>query len=46
MDVRKDFFQVGGNVDISVIVLQVANEAIQMDLHKPFYPFCTKENFQ
>ena len=46
MGVRKDFFLVGGNVNISLVVLQVANDAIQMVLHKTFYPFYTKENSQ
>jgi len=35
------FFQGGGNVDISLIFFQIANDAMQMDLHKMLYPFYT-----
>jgi len=30
-----------GNVDISLIFFQIANDAMQMDLHKTLYPFHT-----
>jgi len=31
----------GGNVDVSFIIFQVANDAIQMDLHKTLHRFST-----
>jgi len=36
-----EHFPGAGNVDISLILFQVANDAMQMDLHKTLYPFCT-----
>jgi len=40
MGVRRNFSR-GGTVDISLILFQVANDAMQMDLHKTLYPFYT-----
>jgi len=42
MGVRRNFLG-GGNVDILLLLIQVANEAMQMDLHKTLYPFYTTE---
>jgi len=39
MGVHINFFQGGCNVDISLILFQIANDAMQMDLHKMLYPF-------
>jgi len=36
-----EIFPGGGNVDISVILFQVAEDAMQMDLHTTLYPFYT-----
>jgi len=36
------FFQ-GGNVDISLVLFQVAIDAMQMDFHETLYPFYTTE---
>jgi len=40
MGVRRKFSR-GVNVDISLSLFQVANDAMQMDLHKTPYPFYT-----
>ena len=40
MGVRRNFSR-GGNVDISRILFEIANDAMQMDLHKMLYPFYT-----
>jgi len=42
MGVRRNFSG-GCNVDILLILIQVANDAMQMDLHKTLYPFYTTE---
>jgi len=36
-----EIFPEGGNVGIVLILFQAANDAMQMDLHKMLYPFCT-----
>jgi len=36
---------VEGNVDISLVLFQVANDAMQMDLHKTLYPLYTTKKF-
>jgi len=38
MGVSRNFSR-GGNVDISLILFQVADDAMQMDFHKKLYPF-------
>jgi len=40
MGVRRNLSR-GCNVDISLILFKVANDAIQMGLHKTLYPFYT-----
>ena len=40
MGVRRKFAK-EGNVDISLVLFQVANDATQMDLHETLYPFYT-----
>jgi len=42
MGVRRNFSR-GGNVDILLVHIPVANDAMQMDLHKTLYPFYTRE---
>jgi len=44
MGVRRNFSRGGGNINISLIFFQVANDAMQMDLHERLYLFYTKEN--
>ena len=41
MGVRRDFSRGGGNVDISLILFQIANDAMEMDIYKMLYPFNT-----
>ena len=36
-----EIFPGGGNVDISRILFEIANDVMQMDLHKMLYPFYT-----
>jgi len=40
MGVHRNFCR-GGNVNISLVLFQVANDAMQMDFHKTLYPFFT-----
>jgi len=36
-----EIFPGGGNVDISLVLFQVADDRMQMDFHKTLYSFCT-----
>jgi len=38
MGVRRNF-STGGNFDILPVLFQVADDAVQMDIHKTLYPF-------
>jgi len=44
MGVRRNF-STGSNADISLILFQVANDAMQMYLQKTLYPFYTTKKF-
>jgi len=39
MGVRRNFSRGGGNVEILLILFQVADDAMHADVHKTLYPF-------